>query len=120
MTTDATPRFLKLRQWMKDNSVTNRFVASILGVSESAVPKILKRDTMHKSEYDALAQELAEIARESENMVIVVVSCDREKGFQTVAKTYGNPSLFSAYVAFDTLADVRNAIVSSRKKDVLQ
>lgn len=75
---------------------------------------------MHKSDYDALAQELAGIARESENMVIVVVSCGKEKGFQTLAKTYGNPSLFSAFVAFDTLAEVRNAILNSRKKDVLQ
>lgn len=75
---------------------------------------------MHKSDYDAFVKELADIARESENMVIVVVSCGRGKGFQTLAKTYGNPSLFSAFVAFDTLAEVRNAILNSRKKVVLR
>ena len=75
---------------------------------------------MHKSDYDALAQELEGIARESEQMVIVVVSCSTEKGFQTLAKTYGDPSLYSAMVAFDVCADVRNTILSSRKKDVLQ
>ena len=75
---------------------------------------------MHKSDYDALAQELAGIARESEQMVIVVVSCGRANGIQTMAKTYGNPSLYSALIAFDVCADVRNTILNSRKKDVLQ
>lgn len=56
MTTDANPRFLKLRQWMEDNSVTYRFVASILGVSESAVPKILKRDTMPTKHHKACVE----------------------------------------------------------------
>lgn len=53
MTTNAEIRFLKLRQWMEDHSITYRFIASILGVSESAVPKILKRDTMPTKHHKA-------------------------------------------------------------------
>ncbi len=75
---------------------------------------------MHKPDYDAFVKELAGIARESEQMVIVVVSCGRDNGVQTLAKTYGNPSLYSALIAFDVCADVRNTILNSRKKDVLQ
>ena len=75
---------------------------------------------MHKSDYDAFVKELAEVARESDQMVIVVVSCCRENGIQTLAKTYGNPSPYSALIAFDVCADVRKTILSSRKKDVLQ
>lgn len=56
MTTDTTPRFIRLRQWMDDNSVTYRFVATILGVSESAVPKILKRDTMPTKHHKACVE----------------------------------------------------------------
>ena len=75
---------------------------------------------MHKSDYDAFVKELAEVARESDQMVIVVVSCGRESGIQTLAKTYGNPSPYSALIAFVVCADVGNTILSSRKKDVLQ
>lgn len=51
MTTNAETRFLKLRQWMEDHCVTFRFIAPHLGVTESAVPKILKGETMPTRHY---------------------------------------------------------------------
>lgn len=56
MTTDTETRFLKLRQWMEDHSVTYRFIAPLLGVTESAVPKIFKRETMPTKHYKACVE----------------------------------------------------------------
>lgn len=56
MTTDAETRFLKLRQWMERHCVTYRFVAPLLGVTEGAVPKILKGETMPTKHYKACVE----------------------------------------------------------------
>ncbi len=53
MTTNAETRFLKLRKWMDDHSVTYQFIAPFLGVTAGAVPKILKRDTMPTKHHQA-------------------------------------------------------------------
>lgn len=46
MTTDMHSRFLKLRQWMVEHNVTYRFLAHQLGVTEAAVQKMLRKNTM--------------------------------------------------------------------------